>query len=161
MEHGEFVIDLYQKRIDAYNELRKLLLRQQFALVNREIINVGVLAEEQLQYLEKISEQEASWQNYLKQFFRPQPMYPPTADFVSQLQLSETERQQFRRLRSKLSKLLEEIREFKETNQLLLENSLSFVQAVLRNITDGGEDRHIYNPRKKHAASRSLINKTL
>ncbi|NIR52542.1 MAG: hypothetical protein GWN61_23090 [candidate division Zixibacteria bacterium] len=161
MEQGQFVLDLFQKRIEVYSQLKDVLRHQQEALIDNDIAKIKEISAEQLGYLEKINEYENTWRDFLEQQF---PSIEPSQSsqvFPEKLNFSEKEILQIRRWQKQLRDILLEIKDLKESNQVLMENSLSFVRSLLNNISNGVTKENVYHPHKKSKSTNRLINRTL
>lgn len=161
MNSRAFVLDLFEKRVQAQLKLKTSLERQQKALQANELQKVHELAAEQVAQLEAIQLLETTWQDFLADHFEPQQLTNPPIPLIQHFNFSEKEGQKIRQLQEQLRETLTEISELKDTNRVLMERSLAFVHGMLQGILDIARGSAVYTPRNKKVPANVLINRKL
>ncbi len=161
MNQGSTVLQFLRRRIRAYQDLRQVLQEQRQALVANDIAQTQDFSQKQLALLEQINECESSWREYLKKHIKGDELPKSYEACLEMLRLSEKSERQARRLYAQLRTILEELAELKQTNQMLMESSLAFVQTLLSNITGKLHQQGVYQPGRKSPGPSALLNKRL
>lgn len=160
MKRDVSILELYGRRLEAYQELKTALQEQQKQLVNYDAAEIRRAAVAQVNRLESLDEREAAWRNALESLFPQGVPRDPFPAIVKLCGLNENEQQVLMELRHQLRTTLRDIRELKEANQLLLENGLAFLRTFSRYITEGDPSKAVYHPQKKTLPANRLINRT-
>lgn len=161
MDHGRTLHQFYQKRIGVYTELKELLTQQQQALLENDAEKIRRITTMQLTCLENIQQQETAWLTFLKEVYGTDDLSRLPSNVLSGFQLPETQANTLRQHQQQLRGLLQDIAELKESNQVLVENSLGFINTLLSHITEGIQRKGVYQPGKKTVAQTGLVNRTL
>ncbi len=161
MDTKAFVLDLFEKRVQAQVKLKASLERQQKALQANELQKVHEFAAEQVAQLEVIQLLEMTWRDFLADHFTPQQLANPPIPLIQALKFSEKEGQKLLRLQEQLQETLAEISGLKDTSRVLMERSLAFVHGMLQGIVDVARGSAVYAPRKKKTPANMLINRKL
>ncbi|RMF61107.1 MAG: flagellar protein FlgN [Calditrichaeota bacterium] len=161
MNQGRKLQQIYQKRIESYQQLKDLLQEQQKALIDHKVSHLQELTAKQLECLESIQAQETSWLKQIQQIYGVDSINELPQDLLAAFALTPEEKKQLRAQQNQLRKLLKEIGELKETNRLLIENSLGYVKTLFRHITESIHSKGVYQPGKGAVSADTLINRKL
>ncbi len=161
MSHGRLILNLLKKRVSLLNELKRLLQEQQALLLKNQIDSLDELNERQFRCLEKIQDAESNWQSVVKRLSAGAPHASIAPNYPVLKLLNDEELMEFENWNTRLRALRDEIDQLKQNNQALLENSLGFVQTMLRSILSTGEKPAGYQPGRPLTQRNLWVDKTL
>jgi len=161
MKASLILFDFYKKRIRSQALLKQLLEQQKETLLANDIDQVQAIANEQLTHLESIQKLEIEWQNFLKSHFEAYQLTTSPIPFTEVFRLTDRENQQLRRLDHRFKAVLRDVSVLKNSNQLLMQRSLSFVKKLVKGIVDSTRDTGVYGPSLKSAAANVIINRRM
>ena len=161
MKASLILFDFYKKRIRSQALLKQLLEQQKETLLANNIDRVQAIANEQLAHLKAIQKLEIDWQNFLKSHFEAHQLTAPPIPFTEVFELTEKENQQLRRLDYRFKAVLRDVSALKDSNQLLMQRSLSFVKKLVKGIVESNRDTGVYGPSLKSAAANVIINRRM
>ncbi|NOX36877.1 MAG: flagellar protein FlgN [Calditrichaeota bacterium] len=161
MSHGRLILDLLKKRVALLKDLKRLLQEQQTLLLRNQLDSLDELNERQFQCLEQLQEVESNWQSILNRLSAGATHASIAPNYPVLKLLNDQELMEFENWNTQLRALREDIDQLKQNNQALLENSLGFVQTMLRSILSTGEKSAGYKPGRTLPQRNLWVDKTL
>ncbi len=161
MKATKVLFNFYKNRIRAQELLKQLLDSQKEALLLNNVDKVHAIANEQLGHLETIQKLENDWQKFLQSNFEAHQLATPPIPFTEVFNLSDRENQQLRRLDYHFKTVLQEVSALKDSNHLLMQRSLTFVQRLVKGIVEGARNTSVYGPSLKSAIANVVINRRI
>jgi len=152
------VAELFEKRISRYRRFKNLLMEQQKALLKGDSSQLHSISQQQLCCLEEIQKLEMQWQSWLKaEKVENSGAISQWTNLQGNVEISE----QVEAYQEQLSRLWKEIEQLRDSNRLLIENSLDFISALLNQVKNGFGNQVGYHPLERPAATNLIVNKKI
>ncbi len=155
------VLELFEKRIAQYQRFKNLLLDQQKALIQGSAQLLNRISQQQLHCLEEIQNLEVQWQKWIEnQDISVSEESGILSEWI-QLHADKHTAQKLMDYQERLNGLWDDIRQLRDRNQLLIENSLDFVNAMLNQVKMGMGQQVGYHPLNRPKVTNLIVNKKL